>query len=794
MRSTEKWRTPTPVKGAAILEKERFLMQKKFLMFFLVFALVFTIAAPVLAGPSIRSIGFFTVTGAEVSGNQITIDWESTASIVNAGELRAEFFLEPEAGGPYETIEPTNPTENDAGSYYKGSFTFPIPSSLAAGNYYLTVEVDGGLGVLENQWPDIIVIPVSYFQWNINFLGVKDVTIHTYIGGVWSQLPGTYNDAHAFNADGVTSLRVAKGGMSYQVNGLAGSVFPYTLDVPVKSITVTGITAECKLSVVQSNWVYQNVDTVIDTPSVLNVFDNNNTYEIRVSKNGYHNASIPGVHAGDIVDLSSLFYKVLLPDGVTNLRISNGNWVDTTVNNDGTRNFIILMKNDSPAKLYYDFGGKSFTIDFVLDGSNPFYQWNITFPGVKGVTLRYYAGGNWYNVPGEHDDVHAFNAAGVTSISVAKGGMRVQIDGLGNVTTPHVINVPVKPLTVTGVSIACSLAIVQGDWVYNFADALVGAPNVFNVFDNNKDYEIRVRPKGYNTLSIPGKRAGDTVDLSSYFYNIEVPDGVTGIRISNTDWIDVNVWNLGGKNYITLMKNNGNAYLHYTLGGVNYTYIAFILDGCNPFYQWNLSIPGIEGATMQAYINGVWTNIPGTFDDAIAFDAAGATSIRVHKDGMSVQYDGLGSVTIRSLTIVPVKTITVTGVNTACLLAIVGSNWVYNYAAADVGVPNVFNVFDNRTYEVRVGKTGFANMSYPGIVDSLDISNLFYDVEVPSGVTINRIAAPGWTTDVNVWTSDGKNFITLMKTGASTGVKVEYTKGGIAYTLSFTLDGSPITF
>ena len=429
-------------------------------------------------------------------------------------------------------------------------------------------------------------VPEDY---TIDFPGVEGVTVEYYAGS-WVSVGAGYDNTASFSLDptvakNISSLRVKKDGMYYQIDGLRNDM-TREFDIPVGTIKITGVSSDCNLSIVQSNWVYQNIKATPGVTNTFNVFDNNRKYEVRVSRAGYANISIPDIDADGDVYLD-IFYNITIPEGVTNIRIANTNWVDTTVwyANYMKSNVITLMKNNGNAKLYFDYNGQSFSKDFILDGSNPFdlFTYTLNFPGVEGVKLSYYKNLSWTTLSGTFNNTGSIfmPSGGIANLRAAKGAMTYQFDG---VKAAGVFDVPVKQITVTGISSACELAIVQSDWVYGRAAAAVGVPNVFNVFDNGRTYEVRVYRTGYNYVSVPGKNAGDNVYLD-IFYNITIPEGVSNIRISNADWVETTVWyaNYLESDVITLMKNFGSAKLHFTYEGKNYTYIPFILNGTNPF-------------------------------------------------------------------------------------------------------------------------------------------------------------------------------------------------------------------
>ena len=428
-------------------------------------------------------------------------------------------------------------------------------------------------------------VPEDY---TINFPGVEGVTVEYYAGS-WVSVGAGYDNTASFSLDptvakNISSLRVKKDGMYYQIDGLRNDM-TREFDIPVGTIKITGVSSDCNLSIVQSNWVYQNIKATPGVTNTFNVFDNNRKYEVRVSRAGYANISIPDIDADGDVYLD-IFYNITIPEGVTNIRIANTNWVDTTVwyANYMKSNVITLMKNNGNAKLYFDYNGQSFSKDFILDGTDPFgaYTYTLNFPGVEGVKLSYYKNLSWTTLSGTFNNTGSIfmPSGGIANLRAAKGAMTYQFDG---VKAAGVFDVPVKQITVTGVSSACELAIVQSDWVYGRAAAAVGVPNVFNVFDNGRTYEVRVYRTGYNYVSVPGKNAGDNVYLD-IFYNITIPEGVSNIRISNADWVDTTVWyaNYLSSDVITLMKNFGNAKLHFTYEGKSHS-VDFILDGTNPF-------------------------------------------------------------------------------------------------------------------------------------------------------------------------------------------------------------------
>ena len=213
----------------------------------------------------------------------------------------------------------------------------------------------------------------------------------------------------------------------------------------------------------------------------------------------------------------------------------------------------------------------------------------VNFPGITGATVEYYTNVSGWQTVGKFDDACQFvipdnqkTTWGLTTVRVVKGGMSNTFSKLSVGDEPVALNVPVETITVIGVAAACNLAIVQSDWVYSYTPAAVGAPNEFAVFGNSKKYEVRLYRPGFYPLNITGVDAGQTIDVGSYFYQVEVPAGVRNVWISSYDWAASGA-NAG--DWIVLLKdpnNIKNAKMSYAYGGTTYN-VEFKLDGTDPF-------------------------------------------------------------------------------------------------------------------------------------------------------------------------------------------------------------------
>jgi len=240
--------------------------------------------------------------------------------------------------------------------------------------WYIVCEVCGWAGYISydpNEFDDETATIVIFE----NLKGMQ-VEYYTNVAG-WKTV-GIFDDSctlaipeEDLATNGATTIRVRNAGMShvFTINGQ----LPEKLVVPVKAIMVIGVASEGTLAVVQSDWVYRHSTAEVGVPNYFYVIDNDKKYEVQVGRNGYHSLKIPGIEAGDTVYLD-LFYNIAIPEGVSNIRISNANWVDTTVwfaNYLGS-DVITLFKNNTGATLRFDCAGNNYTVNFTLDGSNPF--------------------------------------------------------------------------------------------------------------------------------------------------------------------------------------------------------------------------------------------------------------------------------------------------------------------------------------------------------------------------------------------------------------------------------------
>jgi hypothetical protein len=228
----------------------------------------------------------------------------------------------------------------------------------------------------------------------------------------------------------------------------------------------------------------------------------------------------------------------------------------------------------------------------------------VNFPGIKAATVQYYTNVCGWQTVGEYNDTCNFAIPeeykatwGATTVRVVKAGMYHTFT-LNSLDNNIVLDVPIKTITVVGIAAECSLAIVQNDWVYPYANASVGVANEFLVFGNGKTYEVRLWKTGFYPINAPGINAGDTVNFSECFYEATVPVGLTDTQMESNNWIQPMPANAGDKFTLLCDRFGGarEAQMTFVYGGITHT-VNFLLDGTDPFKDYNPGAGLLEVAT-----------------------------------------------------------------------------------------------------------------------------------------------------------------------------------------------------
>jgi hypothetical protein len=214
----------------------------------------------------------------------------------------------------------------------------------------------------------------------VNFPGIKNVSVlyYTNVSG-WVTV-GKYDDTCKFTIPdghkatyGDTIIRAQKDGMIYTFSGLKVGDDSLVLNVPVKTIAITGLAAACDLAIVQDNWVYPYAPATVGVANEFVVFDNGKKYEVRLFRTGFYPIAVSGIEAGQAVYFGpSYIYQAEVPAGVTNVWISSYDWAVRGANAGDKIVLIADPANIRYAKMSYAYGGKTYNVEFKLNGSNPF--------------------------------------------------------------------------------------------------------------------------------------------------------------------------------------------------------------------------------------------------------------------------------------------------------------------------------------------------------------------------------------------------------------------------------------
>jgi len=216
---------------------------------------------------------------------------------------------------------------------------------------------------------------------------------------------------------------------------------------------------------------------------------------------------------------------------------------------------------------------------------------------------------------------------------------------------------------------------------------------------------------------------------SGYFENIDVE------KTNQWEFIDFEITVFGQT--IELVLHNGN----------------YVPNG----YRITFNFPDMQNMIVQYWSGGSWHTLAGgPFNDYAEFEALGATVVRAVRDGLvysrNITADGdyvIDAPVIRLY----VRGVPVAGNTLGVVGGGFGSNWVYNGVTAEVDPEEtVFLVFDNRTYNVVLTRTGFFPLSrtatrvdvYGEVHMYVDLSAYLVYITVPAGVSNVRMQSNGW--------------------------------------------------
>ena len=406
---------------------------------------------------------------------------------------------------------------------------------------------------------------------------------------------------------------------------------------------------------------------------------------------------------------------------------------------------------------------------------------------ITGCSVGIVQNGSWVYSPiaieGNEVSFNVLDTNTEYQVRVSKGGMSIYLYGQAGDT----VTVPVETLTVnTGAISGCSVGIVQnGAWVYT-ASAVSGNQATFNVFDNGKDYEVRVSKGGMSSYLYG--QAGDTVTVpvETLTVNTGAISGCSVGIVQNGAWVYTASAVTGNQATFNVFDNGKDYEIRVSKGGMSIYLYGRAGDTVTvPVKTLTVNTGAISSCSVGIVQNGAWvytssavTGNQATFN---VFDNGKDYQVRVSKGGMSIYLYGKAGDTVT----VPVETLTVnTGAISNCAVGIVQNGaWVYASSAV-TGNQATFNVFDNgKDYEARIAKGGMGIYLYGQAGSTLAAPT--YAVSIPEGLTNVGLVQNGSWVYQNI-SSPGLVHVFRNNKAA----ELRYMIGGLSRRITFALDGT----
>ena len=449
-------------------------------------------------------------------------------------------------------------------------------------------------------------------------------------------------------------------------------------------------------------------------------------------------------------------YTLTVPEGLSNVSVKVGDHVSYSGLEAGDS--IVLVKNPSvTATFTYTYDEVEFSNEFALNGKGFML---ITFPDMENVAVKYYK----YGGTGSWDNVGTFTNSGLISYGVAydagqantivtgnRDSIQVNKNSDGSTQNFYYVDIdenaiqllPVatKKIIVDNILTDCQIGLVQSNWVYPMQDFAAGDIAEFNVFDNGRDYFVRFGKIGHYAFDVT-VAAGGTIDARNHFYNIEVPEGFSDVRINQANWICYDV----GEGYvISFLKNYQEATIRYFYNGVE-TVKTFLLDGSDPFV---IPDPELEPVYLDVFFTGL---------------TGAHIQVRVEGEGNWITL-GIAD-------------------QYAYGLELDRDDFVFESGK------KLSEIFRNGgAFTLRVGRDSLlweTEVLWDGISERINIDVPTYSLTLPDGVSnVSVDLVQNVYSNLNA----GESF-TLIKDAINKDAKITYTSVGVEFNNNFVLDGS----
>ena len=205
----------------------------------------------------------------------------------------------------------------------------------------------------------------------VTFFGKSDVTIEHFTNAEWVSL-GAFNNAHSFTVPfGTTHIRATSSDTSHTFAIPADDHFTPVFSFGTSGMNLSGVSATDG----NVHITYEGGVVTVPAPaSVLFPSGNDREYfAVLLSRAGGYFPFV--TTAQSMAGFSQYLYDVVVPSGISNVRLI----VDRNdiVNGVGGGSTITLLRTGQPAGMAFTFGGTMHSVNFTLDGSDPFagFRW-----------------------------------------------------------------------------------------------------------------------------------------------------------------------------------------------------------------------------------------------------------------------------------------------------------------------------------------------------------------------------------------------------------------------------------
>jgi len=197
-----------------------------------------------------------------------------------------------------------------------------------------------------------------------------------------------------------------------------------------------------------------------------------------------------------------------------------------------------------------------------------------------------------------------------------RGGVSVQPNAIPDYimaeVTPEVPD-PEKSVVVSGMNRGFQIGLADefGAWIHEpvFPDS---SEIEFIVGYEESTFTLWLGIDGvYPAVTVPDIQADEMFNVGNYFYNVEIPEGVSNIRINfPADGMEYVPFTQAGN--IALLKTGAEAWLSFEYYGIQYGDISIVIDGSGIFPELGIEPPvTLVSATPTAYV----TNLNGNKND-----------------------------------------------------------------------------------------------------------------------------------------------------------------------------------